>query len=49
LKRILTGFCSAEAIAAAQEQGIMRPNVWGHRDQHVIADFILSGEQYTDV
>ncbi|KAJ7858431.1 hypothetical protein B0H13DRAFT_1901814 [Mycena leptocephala] len=35
----------AEAVAAAHEQGIARPNVWGHNDQHVMADFILSGEQ----
>ncbi|KAJ7920098.1 hypothetical protein B0H13DRAFT_2319735 [Mycena leptocephala] len=42
--------CSGEFLASCvpsiPEQGIMRPNIWGHADQHVMADFILSGEQY---
>ncbi|KAJ6504286.1 hypothetical protein C8R47DRAFT_1210351 [Mycena vitilis] len=34
-----------EAVEAAHNQGIERPNVWGHPDQRVINDWILSGDQ----
>ncbi|KAJ7622614.1 hypothetical protein DFH06DRAFT_1322444 [Mycena polygramma] len=43
---VMTVFRSRpEAVEAARNQGIERPNVWGHPEQRVISDWILSGDQ----
>ncbi|KAJ7711498.1 hypothetical protein B0H16DRAFT_1736107 [Mycena metata] len=40
---VLSTFGSrTEAVQAARQQGIPRPNVWGHADKRVIDDFIRS-------